>query len=160
VGFRAIKGRYGAMSKQLALSHDVPDFARSHKAIILVPRVHRGILKALKYARAIDPNCEAVHVTLDDRRLPQVQRDWLNYAKDVPMVVLTSPYRSLIEPVLDYVDELVEVDPEQMLTVVVAEAVSTKWYQKLLQENVAAQLKHSLEQRRNVAVTSVRYFLD
>jgi len=47
-----------------------------------------------------------------------------------------------------------------MLIVVVAEAVSTKWYQRLLQENVAAQLKHALEQRKNVAVTSVRYFLD
>jgi hypothetical protein len=137
-----------------------PHYTRTHKAILLMPRVHRGILKALDYARAIDPSAEAVHVIIDDRKLPQVQREWQRYAEGVPLVVLSSPFRSLIQPVLDYVDELMESDPDQMLTVVVAEAVSTRWYQKLLQENVAAQLKHALERRKNVAVTSVRYFLD
>jgi len=160
VGFRAVKGRYNAMTKQLALSEARPHFTRSHKAILLMPRVHRGILKALDYARSIDPNAQALHVTIDDRKLAQVQREWDRYAEGVPLVVLSSPYRSLIDPVLEYVDELMEADPDQMLTVVVAEAVSTHWYHKFLQENVAAQLKHALERRRNVAVTSVRYFLD
>lgn len=160
IGFRSIKGRYVAMSKQLALTDSRPHYARTHKAILLMPRVHRGILKALDYARSIDPHCEAVHITIDERRLPQAQREWQRYAEGVPLVVLSSPHRSLITPVLDYVDQLMAADPDQMLTVVVAEAVSTKWYHKLLQENVAGQLKHSLERRRNVAVTSVRYFLD
>ncbi len=161
IGFRAVKIRYMAMSKQLALTDSTrPHYARTHRAILLMPRVHRGILKALDYARSIDPNCEAVHITIDERRLPTVQREWQRYAEGVPLVVLNSPHRSLITPVLDYVDQLMTADPEQMLTVVVAEAVSTRWYHRLLQENVAAQLKHSLERRRNVAVTSVRYFLD
>lgn len=160
VGFRAVKSRYLAMSRQLALADVRPTFARTHRAILLMPRVHRGILKALNYARSIDPKAEAVHITIDERKLPQVRREWDRYAEGVPLVILSSPYRSLIQPVLDYVDELMQAEPEQMLTVVVAEAVSTKWYQKVLQENVAAQLKHSLERRKNVAVTSVRYFLD
>ncbi len=160
VGFRAVRGRYRAMSEQLALTDSRPHYARSHKAMLLMPRVHRGILKALDYARSIDPNCEAVHVTIDDRRLPQVQREWQRYAEGVPLVILNSPHRSLIAPVLDYVDQLMKADPDQMMTVVVAEAVSNHWYHRLLQENVAAQLKHALEKRRNVAVTSVRYFLD
>jgi amino acid transporter len=159
-GFRAVKSRYVAMSKQLALADVRPRFTRSHRAVLLMPRVHRGILKALDYARSIDPNAEALHINIDERKLPQTQREWQRYAGDVPLVVLSSPYRSLIQPLLDYVDELMTVSPDQMLTVVVAEAVSTRWYQKLLQENVAAQLKHALEQRKNVAVTSVRYFLD
>ena len=57
-------------------------------------------------------------------------------------------------------DELLEQDPDQMITVIVPEAVSTRWYQKLLHENVAAQLKGSLAQHKNVVITSVRYFLD
>ncbi len=158
--FRAVKARYISMSKQLALEEVRPAFSRSHKAILLVPRVHKGILKALDYARCIDENAEAVHITIDERKLPQVQRDWAKYADGTPLVILHSSYRSLIEPVLDYVDEIIKANPDQMVTVVVAEAVSDRWYHKLLQENVAAQLKHALEQRRNVAVTSVRYFLD
>jgi amino acid transporter len=160
IAFKAVKNRYVAMSKQLVLGEARPRFTGKHKAILLMPRVHRGILKALDYAMAIDPEAEAVHVIIDDRKLAQVQRDWKKYADDVPLKVLSSSYRSLIQPVLDYVDELMDADPDQMLTVVVAEAVSNRWYQKLLQENVAAQLKHALEKRRNVAVTSVRYFLD
>jgi amino acid transporter len=160
VGFRAVKGRYAAMTKQLVLGDARPQFTRTHRAILLMPRVHRGILKALNYARSIDPQAEALHIIIDERKLPQVQREWERYAEGVPLVVLSSPFRSLIQPVLDYVDQLIEADPDQMLTVVVAEAVSTRWYQKILQENVAAQLKHSLERRKNVAVTSVRYFMD
>jgi len=158
--FRAVKSRYVGMSKQLELGEVRPRFNRSHRAVLLMPRVHRGILKALDYARSIDPNAEALHITIDERKLANVQREWDRYAEGVPLVVLSSPYRSLIQPVLDYVDEMMSAAPDQMLTVVVAEAVSTKWYQRLLQENVAAQLKHALEQRKNVAVTSVRYFLD
>jgi amino acid transporter len=158
--FRLVKTRYIAISKQLVLDDVRPAYSRNHRALLLMPRVHKGILKALDYARCIDANAEAVHITIDERKLQQVSREWSKFAGDVPLVVLNSPYRSLIEPVLDYVDELIKSDPEMMLTVVVAEAVSNRWYQRLLQENVAAQLKHALEQRRNVAVTSVRYFLE
>jgi hypothetical protein len=75
------------------------------------------------------------------------------------MVLLRSPFRSLIEPVLDYVDELLNENPEQVITVIVPEAVSTRWYHRLLQENVAQQLKAALGLRPNVVVTNVKYFL-
>lgn len=160
--FRAVKSRYTSMAKQLALGDaPVPEAeTRKHVSMLLVPRVHRGLLKALTYAKSMDPNTVALHVTLDERSLPQVRRDWDRYGQGVPLVVLNSPFRSLIQPVLDYVDQLLEQDPNQMITVVVAEAVSNRWYQRLLQENVAAQLKAALAQRRNVAITSIRYFLE
>ena len=71
----------------------------------------------------------------------------------------SEPWRSLIDPVLDYVDELLRENPEQVITVIVPEAVSTRWYHKLLQENVAQQLKSALGMRPNVVVTNVKYFL-
>lgn len=159
--FKAVKFRYIAMAKQLVMdSSTVPTPATGHTSVLLMPRVHRGIVKALMYAKSVDPNCIALHVTLDERTLPQVKREWDKFGQGVPLVIVNSPFRSLIQPVIDYVDELMEQDPNQMLTVIVPEAVSTKWYQKLLQENVAIQLKAALAQRKNVAVTSVRYFLD
>ena len=61
---------------------------------------------------------------------------------------------------LDYVDKVKAANPGVVITVVVAEAVSTKWYQKLLTDNVALQLKSALASRKNVVVANVRYFLN
>ncbi len=157
--FWAIRVRYDAMSRQLAIAEVPPAEGAGHVALLLVPRLHRGILGALAYAKQLKGECEAVHVTINEKNLPELQRQWQQYGQDVPLVVLPSPYRSLIEPVLEYVDKIREERPDVMITVVVAEAVSTKWYQKLLTENVAQQLKNSLARRKNVVVANTRYFL-
>ena len=98
-------------------------------------------------------------MVLDERRISEIEDSWAKYGANVPLILLRSPYRSLIDPVLDYVDELLRENNEQVITVIVPEAVSTKWYHKLLQENVAQQLKNALGMRPNVVVTNVKYFL-
>lgn len=157
--FVAIKRRYDSISSQLVIGDVTPRMPRGHTSLLLVPRVHNGILAALNYARVTDPDCQAIHVALDERRIQEIQDVWAKFGANVPLVLLRSPYRSLIEPVLDYVDELLRENPEQVITVIVPEAVSTKWYHKLLQENVAQQLKAALGMRPNVVVTNVKYFL-
>ncbi|MCC7231186.1 MAG: APC family permease [Fimbriimonadaceae bacterium] len=157
--FLAIRRRYDTMSSQLVIGEVTPAMPRGHTSLLLVPRVHNGILQALNYARVTDPDCQAIHVAIDERRIAEIQETWAEFGENVPMVVLRSPYRSLIDPVLDYVDELLRENPEQVITVIVPEAVSTKWYHKLLQENVAQQLKNALGMRPNVVVTNVKYFL-
>jgi amino acid transporter len=157
----AINRRYKAMSKQLAIEEQAPlTKTEEHIVLLLLPRVHRGTLTALDYAAQLQGDCQAVHVTINERALPDLQRKWQTYGRGIPLVVLASPYRSLISPVLDYVDKLRVDRPHATITVVVAEAVSTKWYQKLLSENVAQQLKVSLARRKNVVVANVRYFLN
>lgn len=74
--------------------------------------------------------------------------------------MIESPYRSLIDPVLEYVDQMRLERPDETVSVVVPEAVATKWFHRLLQENLAAKLKAALGARRNVVLTNVRYFLD
>jgi amino acid transporter len=157
--FVAIKRRYDSISSQLVIGDVTPRMPRGHTSLLLVPRVHNGILAALNYARVTDPDCQAIHVAIDERRIQEIQDVWAKFGANVPLVLLRSPYRSLIEPVLDYVDELLRENPEQVITVIVPEAVSTKWYHKLLQENVAQQLKAALGMRPNVVVTNVKYFL-
>jgi hypothetical protein len=156
----AVNRRYRSMNSQLAVE-DVPHaVAEEHITLLLVPRVNRGTLSALDYVAQLKGECQAVHVTINEKTLPDLQRKWQRFGRGVPLVVLASPYRSLIQPVLDYVDKIRVERPTAMITVVVAEAVSTKWYQKLLSENVAQQLKVSLARRRNVVVANVRYFLN
>jgi amino acid transporter len=156
----AINRRYRAMSRQLAVEETAIATDVEHVILLLIPRVHRGTLSALDYATQLRGEIQAVHVTINERALPELQRKWQQFGRGVPLVVLASPYRSLIQPVMDYVDQLREERPGAMITVVVVEAVSTKWYQKILSENVAQQLKVSLARRKNVVVANVRYFLN
>ncbi|MHB8637225.1 MAG: APC family permease [Fimbriimonadaceae bacterium] len=157
--FRMIRSRYREISAQLALDGDVPVQPAHHLVLILVPRVHKGILTALEYALMIKGTCRALHVTLDDRAVVNLRRMWERYGEGVPLVILNSPYRSLIDPLLDYLDEIHAEDPDTVVTVIVPESISTRFSQKLLQENVALQLKVALSSRKNVVVTNVRYFL-
>jgi hypothetical protein len=159
VTFRAIKGRYTAISQQLALDDDMPPQPSRHTSLLMVPRVHKGIIAALEYALLLDPNCRAVHVAINDKSLPETRRAWEKYGEGIPLTILSSPHRSLVQPILDYVDEMLEEDPNQLITVIVPEAVSTKFWHRLLQENVAQQLRAALGLRKNVMVTNSRYFL-
>ncbi len=158
--FKLIKSRYKSMARQLEIGATPMVAVTQHMVLLLVPRVHQGILSALEYARQLRGECQAVHVTINERTLPDLQRQWKQISKDVDLVVLPSPFRSLIDPVLDYVDRLKAANPGVIITVVVAEAVSTKGYQRWLTESVAQQLKSMLARRPNVGVAHVRYFLN
>ncbi len=159
-GFVAIHKRYAIVSRQLDLApgEEVHRYA-GQISVLLVPRVHRGILVALEYARQMKGECQAVHITLSDRGLFEVQRAWQAHAPDVPLHVLASPYRSLIDPMRDYVDGLRETYPDHLITVIVAEAVSKSWAHRLLVENVASQMKDAMANRPGVVVANPRYFL-
>jgi len=156
----AINRRYNSMTSQLAPPKHSTPTPLKQTAIILVPRVHKGILFALDYAVSLRADVRALHMSLDPRSAAVIKAEWDAHAPGIPLVIVDSPYRSLIEPTLEYVDQMLEEDPTTVVTVVVAEAVSTKWYQRLLQENVAQQLKKALGRRRNVVVANVRYFLE
>ena len=158
--FKLIKIRYDSVARQLELTEEPAHPIKGHMVLLLVPRVHRGIASALEYATMLKGDCQAVHVTLNEKSLPELQRQWSHISSDVPLVVLPSPFRSLIAPVLEYVDKLRSDNPNVLITVVVAEAVSTKWYQRLLSESLTPQLKSALASRRNVVVANVRYFLN
>ncbi len=158
--FKSVKRRYLSIAKQLAIGNTPPKMPAAHVSILLVPRVHRGILAALEYALLLDLQCRAVHVAINKKALPEVMATWERYGEGVPLDVLNTPYRSLIQPVLEYVDRLLEENPDRIITVIVPEAVASTWLHSLLQENVANQLKQALGLRKNVVVTNVRYFLD
>ncbi len=157
--FRAIKHRYDSITRQLEISDEEAPRASRHTSLLLVPRVHRGIVSALEYALLLDPHCRAVHVAINDKALPEVRRAWERYGEGVPLTILSTPHRSLVQPILDYVDDMLDEDPRQIITVIVPEAVSRSFIHRLLQENVAQQLRTALAQRQNVMVSNARYFL-
>jgi hypothetical protein len=159
--FWIIRRRYSAVTRQLTIDdRDLPARPTRHTSLLMVPRVHRGIISALEYALLLDPKTRAVHVAINERALPEVRRAWEKYGEGIPLTILPTPHRSLVQPVLEYIDEMLAEDPDQAITVIVPEAVSRKFFHKLLQENVAQQMRTALAQRKNVMVTNVRYFLN
>jgi len=121
--------------------------------------VHRGILHAIAYARAMAKDVRAVHVTLDKTNVERVKADWTRFSADMPLVILESPYRSLIDPIIAYVDQALAENPDHIVTVIVPQAVPKRWWQSILHTNAAVGLKLALGSRKNVVITNVRYFL-
>lgn len=159
--FKAIHSRYAAISAQLVIRPgETIDLPSGRKTILLVPRVHRGILTALEYAREIDPYCLAVHIAINPKTVKDMVQAWNEFGRGVPLEIVSSPYRSLVTPILEYVDELTYYNPNDIITVIVPEAISSKPFQFLMMENVAGQLKAALGKRKNVIIANVRYFLD
>ena len=122
--------------------------------------MHRGVLKAISYARSVSQDCRALHVKMDDKVTSELKREWASHGVDMPLVVLDAPYRSIMRPVIEYIDQAIVDNPGDLITVIVPEAVPKHWWQRFLHNNVAIGLKVALSSRRNVVVTSVRYLLD
>jgi len=157
--FAGIKRHYNYLSRELSLSPVDQIEPIKATVLLLVPRLHKGVLHAIAYAESMTRDVRALHVTLDIKGTEQIKKDWNDFGVDFPLVILDSPYRSLIEPITDYIDQALEEDPDQMITVIVPQAVPKHWWQGLLHNNAAVGLKLALASRKNVVVTNVRYFL-
>jgi len=158
---------------------------RRHRVLVLVPGVHRGVLQALDYARQIAPpdQIEALHINVDPRppaiyrrvlkrakteeatlqlvtpKAEKLQREWQQYVPDIPLRIIDSEHRSLIEPIEDYIDELIEREQLDQLTVVIPEFYPKRWWHHLLHNQSAWMLRLALMRKPKVVVTTVRYFL-
>ncbi|MCC6404184.1 MAG: APC family permease [Fimbriimonadaceae bacterium] len=157
--FSLIRRHYDHLANELNLRPEDTVEKVQTIALLLVPRVHRGVLRAIAYAQGSARDCRALHVTLDPASSEKLKQEWNRLGIDMPLVILDSPYRSLVEPVVDYIDETTELFPDHMVTVIVPQAVPSRWVQGLLHTNAALGFKLALASRPQVAITNVRYFL-
>ena len=158
--FRKIHTHYMDVAQQLKLANYIePAAPLKNTVLVLVPALHRGVMPALEYARSLSPDCRAVHICTDPERTPQLRERWEQWGHDVPLVILNSPYRSLIGPIMRYLDAVQHERRNHTVTVVVPEFVSTKWWHTLLHGQSGLRLKLALLARRDVVVANVRYYL-
>lgn len=160
--FLKIKNHYLSVGKQLSLlGADPVEFSGNIKHTVLIPisGVHKGVLEALKYAQSIGEDVRAVYVEIDQIQTEHLQEEWQKWGRGVPLVVLKSPYRSIMSPFLKYVDEVEETQHDDMVTIIIPEFVTAKWWQQLLHNQTALLIRAALVFKRNKVVTSVRYHL-
>jgi hypothetical protein len=111
------------------------------------------------YATAISDDVRALYVEVDPQVTPRLRTDWAEWDVDVGLVVLPSPFRSVVRPIMDYVRRLVESGEADLVTVVIAEVMPRKWWEHLLHNKTALLIKAAFLFRPNVVVTSVPYLL-
>jgi amino acid transporter len=159
---RAIHWHYTEVAKQLSLADAPPPTAvRRHTAVVLISGVHRGVIPALQYGLSLAPdNVTAVYVDMDTETTAKLQEKWKQWGSGVPLVVLPSPYRSLVRPLMQYIDELDRHYEDDVLTVILPEFIPSKWWQHLLHNQTALLIKATLLFSKGRVVTSVPYHLE
>ena len=126
-----------------------------HSVIIPVSGLQTAVLNAIKYAKALSDDVAAVYVCLDTTEMEKMQAKWKIYGMGVPLVILHSPYRSIIEPITDYIDGIRERYEDGIITVVLPEFVPQKWWHHLLHNQTALLLKGIILFKKGVVSTSV-----
>jgi amino acid transporter len=157
--FFAIHRHYRNLARALSLEHyGAPPAIRRHRVIIPISGVHSGSLAALDYALSLSPDVTAVHVSIDPAETERVQAKWGCWGNGVRLVILDSPYRLLLEPLLGYIEYLSGLrQPGEMITIVVPQFVPKHWWTNLLHTQTAVLLRLALLFRRGIVVTDVPY---
>jgi len=155
-----IHAHYAEVADRLTMTkyEEVPEF--KHTVLVLVAGVHRGVMPAVQYGRALGGDMRAVYVEIDPEKTEEALRRWRQYVPDVPLVVLDSPYRSLVGPLMRYIGEVERERDDDIVTVIIPEFVTEKWWTKLMHGQTGLILKWALLFHRGVVVTNIRYYLD
>ena len=159
--FKSIHAHYVSVSHQLVIDDcDLMGPIR-HEVIVPVSGLHRGIMRALQYAKSISPNgVTAVFVDLDGESGENMKAAWQQRKLGVSLEVLSSPYRSLTRPIIEYIDKARREHRDDVLTIVLPEFVPAKWWQQLLHNQSSLLLKGRLLFKKGIIVTNVPYHLE
>ena len=160
--FLAMARHYEEVAEALSLEGFGAPPHFQHTVLVLVGDVHRGVVRAVQYAYTLAaPTAvvRGVYVETDPARTARIEEKWSQWGFGVPLVVLTSPYRSFLRPLLDYVDQIQARGDEQMVTIVLPEFLPRKWWQHVLHNQTALLVKGALLFRKNLVVADVPYLL-
>lgn len=157
--FFSIHRHYKGLARKLSLENfGVPSRMGRHRVILLLSGVHRGTLAALRYARSLSDDVTAVHVSTDPEEAERLRQKWEMWGEGVRLVILDSPYRLLLEPVLEYIEVIASKrQPGEMITIVVPEFVPGRWYHNFLHTQAALWLRFALLFKPGIVITSVPY---
>lgn len=158
--FRAIRSHYKAVSEQVQLSRDArPPRPRRNLILIPIGAVNKAVVRAVDYARSRGGEVRAVLIDVDKEETAVVEIKWAQWGCGVPLIVLPSPYRSILGALLDYIEENLDKDPECWITVVLPEILPARWWQNILHNQRALLLKGALLFRDRVVLTDVPFHL-
>jgi len=157
--FSAIHRHYLGVSNCLSLdNYGPPPRIERCRVILPISSVHRGSLAALRYARTLSDDITAVHVSLDPEESEKVRQRWEKWGEGIRLVILESPFRLLLEPLLAYIEEVESHNqPDEILTIVVPQFVPRQRWHNILHTQTAFLLRLALLFKPGVVITDVPY---
>ena len=157
---RAISRYYRRFEAEVANVKPTTTLPPRVHALVLVSRLHQPALQALAFAKATRPDrLEAVTVATDDEETRRLQAEWERKGINVPLVVLSSPYRDVSKPIVEHVARIHGRDKRGVVSVFIPEYVVRRWWQHLLHNQSALRLKARLLFTPGVVVVNVPYHI-
>jgi len=157
--FRVTRRHYDIVASQLTLRGWQRRARRHNTVLVPISGIQRAVVGAVDYARTLSSDVRAIYVNLDTSATEHLKREWEQWGDGVPLVVLQSPYRSLMEPLLDYIERVSAEQPEGYVTIVLPEFVPARWWHHLFHNQRALLIKGALLFKPNTVVTSVPFHL-
>ena len=141
---------------------------RKNRVVVLVSGIHSGVVQALNYAKVIAEHGEVEALTVDfpddhgrdSASIERLRADWPKYCGGIPLRVLRSPYRKIVEPIVNELDRMRRAEPEYTITVILPEFVTGHWWANLLHNQTALRIKTTLLMKPKTVVISIPYHLE
>jgi hypothetical protein len=161
VWFFAINRHYRDLGVRLSLdNYGAPPRPHRHRILVPISGMNRGTMAALRYARSLSDDVTAVHVYQDAAKAEALRAQWGRWGDGVRLVTMESPYRLLIEPLLDYIEQVrSRGQRDEIMTIVVPEFVPLRAWHNVLHAQTAVMLRLALRFRPGIVITSVPYQL-
>ena len=158
--FRSIRSHYKAVSEQIALTRDHrPPLPRRNIVLVPINGVNQAVIRAVDYARSRPGEVRAVMVDVDTQATARIQIQWAQWGCGIQLTILPCPYRSVLGSILDYVEDLLNKEPDTWVTVVIPEILPARWWHNILHNQRALMLKASLLFKDRVILTDVPFHL-
>ena len=157
--FEITRRHYDHVAAELTLRGWDAEPQGRHVVLVPIGGIQRAVVKALRYARTLSKDVRAIYVEIDPAGTQSIRKLWPEWGQGVDLVVLESPYRSLMEPLLEYVEQVQRQDRFGYVTVILPEFVPRRLWQHLLHNQHALLIKGALLFKPNVVVTSVPFHL-
>ncbi|HEV8516627.1 MAG TPA: amino acid permease, partial [Candidatus Limnocylindrales bacterium] len=154
-----IHREYMEVGRELALRPEqvIGPPRKRERVIVPVPGLSRAVVQAVNFGRAISEDVRAVHITDDAERAEEIRRDWERQLPGVPLVIVESPYRSLVNPFVAFLEVMAPPEPDTITIVVLPEYVPRHWWERLLYGQVTRRLREALLGRPDTVVAAVPY---
>lgn len=161
-----IKTHYNKVADSLRLPLDIKpkeiNYGTNRNYVIVpIDTLNKSFLKALNYARALSEDIIVFHVAVDEESTEKLKKRWTEYNVGIPLTIKKSPYRSLVGPLVKFIEsEEFVLGPKDTITVVMPQFVVKKWWHHALHNQTAFFVKSVLLNRRNIALTTIPYIID
>ncbi len=160
-GMLLIHREYAREAKELAVRDDLV-FGQPHRrqrVVVPVPGMTRAVVQAIAFGRTLSNDVRAIFVTDDIEEGERLRARFERQLPGVPLVIVESPYRQLVGPLVTYLD-VMEHDPDTITIVVVPEFIIRHWWERVLHNRTAERLRRALIGRPNTVVALVPYRKD